>query len=114
MTDFAQLLDRLGTLDPVLIGIGVIALLLLILLFRRPKDRTGPLQDALAAGTRVSDRQKQGFAIVRHDFEQCVEQVCLLNELLSRCAFAAGGGSAASSGPPPGAHASATVAPAST
>ena len=49
MTDFAQLLDRLGTLDPVLIGIGVIALLFLILLFRRPKDRTGPLQDALAA-----------------------------------------------------------------
>lgn len=70
------------------------------------------LQDALAAVTRVSNRQKQGFAIIRHDFEDCVEQVRLLQELLARCAFA--GGVAAPSGPPPGAHASAKVAPAST
>lgn len=49
MTDFAQLLAQFQTFDPVLIGLGLIGLLLLILLFRRPKDRTGPLQDALAA-----------------------------------------------------------------
>lgn len=49
MTDFAQLLDRLETLDPVLIGLGLIGLLLLVLLFRRPRDQAGPLRDALAA-----------------------------------------------------------------
>ena len=49
MTDFAQLIAQFQTFDPVLIGLGLIGLLLLILLFRRPKDRTGPLQDALAA-----------------------------------------------------------------
>lgn len=49
MTDFAQLLDRLETLDPVLIGLGLIGLLLLVLLFRRPGDQAGPLRDALAA-----------------------------------------------------------------
>lgn len=49
MTDFEQILIRIQTLDPVLIGIGILALLLLILLFRRPKDQTGPLRDALAA-----------------------------------------------------------------
>lgn len=49
MTDFTQLLDRLKTLDPVLIGLGLIGLLLLVLLFRRPKDQAGPLRDALAA-----------------------------------------------------------------
>lgn len=49
MTDFAQLLDHLKTLDPVLIGLGLIGLLLLVLLFRRPKDQAGPLRDALAA-----------------------------------------------------------------
>lgn len=49
MTDFAQLLDRLETLDPVLIGLGLIGLLLLVLLFRRPKDQAGLLRDALAA-----------------------------------------------------------------
>ncbi len=71
------------------------------------------LQDALAAATKVSDRQKQGFALVRHDFEGCVEQVRLLNELLSRCAFAGGGAGAgpAPSAPPAGACASSKVAP---
>ena len=49
MTDFAQLLDRFETLDPVLIGLGLIGLLLLVLLFRRPRDQAGPLRDALAA-----------------------------------------------------------------
>lgn len=68
------------------------------------------LQEALAAQTKVSDRQKQGFALVRHDFEQCVEQVRLLNDLLQRCAFAGAAPPAPSA--PPGA--SAKVAPAST
>ena len=49
MTDFEELIIRLQALDPILIGIGILALLLLILLFRRPKDQTGPLRDALAA-----------------------------------------------------------------
>lgn len=49
MTDFAKLLDRLETLDPVLVGLGLIGLLLLVLLFRRPKDQAGPLRDALTA-----------------------------------------------------------------
>lgn len=68
------------------------------------------LQEALAAQTKVSDRQKQGFALVRHDFEQCVEQVRLLNDLLQRCAFAGAAPPVPSA--PPGA--SAKVAPAST
>jgi hypothetical protein len=71
------------------------------------------MQDALAAATKVSDRQRQGFALVRHDFEGCVEQVRLLNELLSRCVFA-GGVPSNPAGPPPGAHGTAKVAPAST
>ena len=49
MTDFEELLIRLQALDPVLIGICILALLLLILLFRRPKDHTSPLRDAVAA-----------------------------------------------------------------
>jgi DNA recombination protein RmuC len=49
MTDFEEILIRIQTLDPVLIGIGILALLLLILLFRRPKDQTGPLRDALVS-----------------------------------------------------------------
>lgn len=49
MTDFEEFLTRLQALDPILFGIGILALLLLILLFRRPKDQTGPLRDALAA-----------------------------------------------------------------
>lgn len=49
MTDFEEILIRIPTLDPVLIGIGILALLLLILLFRRPKDQTGPLRDALVS-----------------------------------------------------------------
>ena len=49
MTDFEELLIRIQTLDPVVIGIGILALLLLILLFRRPKDQTGPLRDALVS-----------------------------------------------------------------
>jgi len=49
MDEFAKLQDLLATTDPVLIGIGLLALLLLILLFRRPKDQTSPLRDEIAA-----------------------------------------------------------------
>lgn len=48
MTDPSQFLDRLLTADPVLIGIAVLGVLLLVLLFRRPRDRMSPLQEALA------------------------------------------------------------------
>lgn len=44
MTDFQLYLVGL---DPVLIGLGLIGILLLFLLFRRPKDQDGPLRDAL-------------------------------------------------------------------
>lgn len=49
MTDFQWLQTRILAIDPVLFGICLIGLLLLILLFRRPKDQVGPLRDALAA-----------------------------------------------------------------
>lgn len=49
MDYFAQLQDLLMRTDPVLIGIAILGLLLLLLLFRRPRDRTGPLQEALTA-----------------------------------------------------------------
>jgi DNA recombination protein RmuC len=49
MTDFEEILGRLQTLDPVLTGIGLIGLLLVVLLVRRPRDQTAPLRDALAA-----------------------------------------------------------------
>jgi DNA recombination protein RmuC len=49
MTDLSQISDLLRTADPALIGIGFLALLLLVLIFRRPPDRSAPLQEALAA-----------------------------------------------------------------
>ena len=48
MADIEDLFIRLQALDPILVGIGILALLLLILLLRRPVDQTGPLRDALA------------------------------------------------------------------
>lgn len=49
MTGFSQLSDLLRTADPALIGVGILALLLLVLILRGPRDRSAPLQEALTA-----------------------------------------------------------------
>ena len=49
MPDFSTFTEFFTTTDPTLIGIGVLGLLLIILIFRRPKDRAAPLQETLAA-----------------------------------------------------------------
>lgn len=84
MTDFAQLLDRLETLDPVLVGLGLIGLLLLVLLFRRPKDQAGPLRDAQTGAGRAEalaeerkaeiDRLNGDLSKLRHKLEEDAER----------------------------------------
>jgi DNA recombination protein RmuC len=49
MPEMSTLMSRLEALDPILVGLGFVALLLLILIFRRPKDQVTPLREALAA-----------------------------------------------------------------
>lgn len=49
MPEMSTLMSRLESLDPILVGLGFVALLLLILIFRRPKDQVTPLREALAA-----------------------------------------------------------------
>ena len=49
MPEFSTFTEFFTTTDPTLIGIGVLGLLLIILIFRRPKDRAAPLQETLAA-----------------------------------------------------------------
>jgi hypothetical protein len=49
MTNLNQFISYIQTFDPALLGIGIITVLLLILLFRRPNDRTGAFQEALTA-----------------------------------------------------------------
>jgi DNA recombination protein RmuC len=49
MPEFSTYTEFFTTTDPTLIGIGVLGLLLIILIFRRPRDRTAPLEAALAA-----------------------------------------------------------------
>ena len=69
------------------------------------------LEEALAAAAKVSDGQKQGFALQRGDFEACVDKVRLLQDALARCAFAVPGPSAPPAAPGGPTGASAKVAP---
>jgi hypothetical protein len=43
------------------------------------------LVDVFASGATVVDRQKQGYALRRSDWENCVEQIRGLDEILQRC-----------------------------
>ncbi|MCL1629485.1 DNA recombination protein RmuC [Roseibaca sp. V10] len=49
MTEFSDFSELIGRTDPVLVGLGLLGLLVLVLSFRRPKDGSGPLRDALVA-----------------------------------------------------------------
>jgi len=61
MTDLSRLPEFLRTTDPVLIGLAILGLLLLILIFRRPKDRSAPLREALdAREAELRDAQNTG------------------------------------------------------
>lgn len=61
MTDFSSLPEFFRTTDPVLIGLAILGLLLLVLIFRRPKDRSAPLRDALdAREAELRDAQNAG------------------------------------------------------
>ena len=61
MTDFSQLTELLRTTDPVLIGLAILGLLLLILILLRPKDRSAPLRDVIAAReAELRDAQNAG------------------------------------------------------
>lgn len=84
MTDFAQLIAQFQTFDPVLIGLGLIGLLLLILLFRRPKDRTGPLQEALAARERELRDAQTGAGRAEALAEERKTEIDRLNGDLSK------------------------------
>lgn len=56
------------------------------------------LVDAIAAGNKVVDRQKQGYALARADWEACVEQTKGLHEIFQRCVLALGGSGSAVGG----------------
>ena len=59
MTELSRLLEFFRSTDPVLIGIGAIGFLILILIFRRPRDRSEPLQRALEVReTELRDAQR--------------------------------------------------------
>lgn len=54
---------------------------------RVPSAVMETLGGALTAGNKVVDRQKQGFALQRPDWDACVDHVRSLNETLHRCVF---------------------------
>ena len=59
VTELSRLLEFFRSTDPVLIGIGAIGFLILILIFRRPRDRSEPLQRALEVReTELRDAQR--------------------------------------------------------
>lgn len=59
MTELSRLLEFFRSTDPVLIAIGAIGFLILILIFRRPRDRSEPLQRALEVReTELRDAQR--------------------------------------------------------
>lgn len=61
MTELSRIIEVFRTADPVLTGLGILGLLLLILIFRRPKDRTAPLREALSAReTELREAQTAG------------------------------------------------------
>jgi DNA recombination protein RmuC len=61
MPEFSTFTEFFTTTDPALIGIGVLGLLLIILIFRRPKDRSAPLREALTAReAELRDAQNAG------------------------------------------------------
>lgn len=69
------------------------------------------LQEAYEAVLKVSDRQRQGFALVPTDFTNCMTEVAALNELLQRCVVT---GDARAAGPAGGpGKASSKIAPSS-
>jgi DNA recombination protein RmuC len=84
MDEFAKLQDFLATTDPVLIGIGLLALLLLILLFRRPKDQTGPLRDEIAAKEIVLREAQNGASRAEALAEERRTEIDRLNGDLSK------------------------------
>jgi DNA recombination protein RmuC len=84
MDEFAKLQDLLATTDPVLIGIGLLALLLLILLFRRPKDQTGPLRDEIAAKEIVLREAQNGASRAEALAEERRTEIDRLNGDLSK------------------------------
>lgn len=49
MTEFSGFSEMIGQIDPVLIGLGFLGLLVLVLIFRGPRDGNGALRNALAA-----------------------------------------------------------------
>lgn len=65
---------------------------------RLPSAVMDKLGGALTAGNKVVDRQKQGFALQRPDWETCVDQVRGLNDTLQRCVLSNNGQQAAASG----------------
>jgi hypothetical protein len=65
---------------------------------RVPSAVMEKLGGALTAGNKVVDRQKQGFALQRPDWDACVDQVRGLNETLQRCVLSNNGQQAASGG----------------
>lgn len=65
---------------------------------RVPSAVMEKLGGALTAGNKVVDRQKQGFALQRPDWDACVDQVRGLNDTLQRCVLSNNGQQAAAGG----------------
>jgi len=76
---------------------------------RVPSNVMEKLGGALTAGNKVVERQKQGFALQRPDWDGCVDQVRGLNDILQRCVLSSNGQQAAAGGGAGGS--SAKVAP---
>lgn len=89
MPDLSQIWIELQVLDPVLVGISLLGILLLILLFRRPKDATGPLREALAAAEQdlrdISARASRAEALAderRSESERVTHDLARLRDRL--------------------------------